>query len=471
MRRREFLGWGAFSAIQMYALMGKGTSQPAVAKASGFRVGELQPQGSGLLEVAKGIRYVALQSGTDTMSDGFAAGAQPDGMAVFDGGNGAYTLLRNQELGDAGFMAKYGIALPTGLKGTWDGPHFADGRYGGVTRVVLDKAVLEAELREGIGQKSQAVRDSRWVLAGTDKNCSGGVLSGGWVTCEESSSPGHGYALFTKPEDEALTDPRPIRSWGRMHREGVALDPETGVVYMTEDRGDGLFYRHVPKRKTAPMSEGRVEALVVEGLSTLDPYPANRSPKTGTPQWQNGQEFPVRWVEIPDPQAAKETCRSQGAKLGCATFNRNEGIVWDADSVWFIASLGGCVNGGQIFQYVPDRTDPSRGKLILQYEVTDRSVLSCPDNLVMAPWGDILMGEDNYSGDHGVTFQHIRGMRPDGSIYTLARNPQVPPGGGTRPGAEFTGLCFSPDGKVLFANVQSPINTTFAFTGDWTGNR
>ena len=69
MRRREFLGWGAMSAIQVVALMGKGTSRPALGKPSGFQVGDLKPQGNGLLEVAKGIRYVALQSGTDIMSD------------------------------------------------------------------------------------------------------------------------------------------------------------------------------------------------------------------------------------------------------------------------------------------------------------------------------------------------------------------------------------------------------------------
>ena len=91
-----------------------------------------------------------------------------------------------------------------------------------------------------------------------------------------------------------------------MHREGVALDPETGTVYMTEDRGDGLFYRHVPDKKNAPMSKGRVEALMVEGIPTLDPYPLDRSPREGTPRWKNGEEFAVRWVEIPDPQASRK---------------------------------------------------------------------------------------------------------------------------------------------------------------------
>jgi secreted PhoX family phosphatase len=101
-------------------------------------------------------------------------------------------------------------------------------------------------------------------------------------------------------------------------------------------------------------------------------------------------------------------------------------------------------------------------------EVTDRRVLSCPDNLIMAPWGDVLMAEDNYQLVEGVRYQYIRGMTPEGNIYDLVKNPQEVPEGATRPGAEFTGLCFSPDGKVLFANLQSPINTTFAIQGPWS---
>ena len=31
-------------------------------------------------------------------------------------------------------------------------------------------------------------------------------------------------------------------------------------------------------------------------------------------------------------------------------------------------------------------------------EVEDRSVVSCPDNLIMTPTGDLLMAEDNLRG-------------------------------------------------------------------------
>ena len=135
--------------------------------------------------------------------------------------------------------------------------------------------------------------------------------------------------------------------------------------------------------------------------------------------------------------------------------------------MWFISSLGGPRKGGQIFQYIPSRKDPSKGTLVLQLEVTDQTVLSCPDNLIMSPWGDVIMGEDNYVLAEGVRHQFVRGLTPSGEVYDLARNPQESPAGSNRPGAEFTGLCFSPDGEVLFVNLQSPMNITFAIRGPW----
>jgi len=34
-------------------------------------------------------------------------------------------------------------------------------------------------------------------------------------------------------------------------------------------------------------------------------------------------------------------------------------------------------------------------------------------------------------------------------------------------GPEFTGACFSPDGQVLFVNVQTPQHMTLAIRGPW----
>ena len=104
-------------------------------------------------------------------------------------------------------------------------PCYDEKYFGGVTRVVLDPAQLQKDLLRA-GKKSSAVVSSNFVLAGTAVNCAGGHFAEGWVTCEESSDAGHGYAFMTLPTDSALTAPRRIDSWGRMHREAVALDPK-----------------------------------------------------------------------------------------------------------------------------------------------------------------------------------------------------------------------------------------------------
>jgi len=38
----------------------------------------------------------------------------------------------------------------------------------------------------------------------------------------------------------------PILAIGRFYHEAVAVDPATGFVYLSEDREDGLLYRHHP---------------------------------------------------------------------------------------------------------------------------------------------------------------------------------------------------------------------------------
>ena len=135
-------------------------------------------------------------------------------------------------------------------------------------------------------------------------------------------------------------------------------------------------------------------------------------------------------------------------------------------SVWFTASLGGAAWAGQIFEIIPDDGDASTGQLVMHLEVEDRSVVSCPDNLIMTPTGDLLMAEDNYAMGPGCTHQHLRIMNRKGQIYDLARNRNNFPEKG-RTGAEFTGACFSPDGQYLFVNVQNPENVTLAIRGPW----
>ena len=51
-------------------------------------------------------------------------------------------------------------------------------------------------------------------------------------------------------------------------------------------------------------------------------------------------------------------------------------------------------------------------------------------------------------------------MTPSGQEYVIADNPYT--------SSELAGVCFSPDGKTLFVNIQDR-GLTLAITGPWVG--
>jgi hypothetical protein len=55
----------------------------------------------------------------------------------------------------------------------------------------------------------------------------------------------------------------------RFNHEAAAVDPSTGYVYLTEDRGDSLFYRFVPNQPNNLSAGGILYALKI--LNSLAP--------------------------------------------------------------------------------------------------------------------------------------------------------------------------------------------------------
>jgi secreted PhoX family phosphatase len=70
----------------------------------------------------------------------------------------------------------------------------------------------------------------------------------------------------------------------------------------------------------------------------------------------------------------------------------------------------------------------------------------------VSPFGDLFICED------GDGEQFVVGVTPKGKLYHFARN--------AINDREFAGVCFSPDGRTMFVNIQDP-GITFAIWGDW----
>jgi secreted PhoX family phosphatase len=392
----------------------------------------LQPDPAGILDLPEGFTYRVLERHGDLMDDGFRVPGKPDGMGCFAGPAGSNTLvlMRNHELEPG----QDDLGPYTGAQAM---PSVAyrpeDGSPGGVTRVVVDATTFTR-------------RSSNLVLAGSARNCAGGRSPWGWLTCEETLTEGHGYVFLCDPSASRVQAPVPVPALGKMNHEAAVVDPETFVTYLTEDRGDSCFYRFVPDEPGVRLgleTRGRLQALRI----------ASQPRRDMNVQVAKGDTFEVEWVDLPEPGAEDDSLRYQGAERGAALFRRGEGLFFHDGAVFFTATTGGPASGGQIWRYVP--THPEGGTLHLLAQVEDRRVLDMPDNLCVAPWGDVVMAED---GDNPRRPQELlRILSPSGQVKNLARN-------ALGNGGEFAGVCLSPDGQALFANLQSD-GLTVVITG------
>lgn len=171
----------------------------------------------------------------------------------------------------------------------------------------------------------------------------------------------------------------------------------------------------------------------------------------------------TQWIDLDDVDGDKNDLRLRGAALGAATFARGEGLTVAGDQFAFTCTLGGPARLGQILAYKPSpfegtaREQESPGQLTLIAEADKESLFNNCDNLTMAPWGDLIVCEDT---DDNSNHCALVGVRPDGSQYLLANNAYSD--------SELAGVCFSPDRKTMFVNIQYP-GMTVAITGPWPG--
>ena len=458
-RRRFLKQAGAvaigFSGLRAFVACSSGDRLDPSLIAAGF--GPLKSDPDKVLDLPDQFVCRVISKMGDRMADGLLVPAAADGMATFEGPDGTTLLLRNHEV-NVETPPEYGpfgdsnqLVSKVESSRIYDaGADPAIGPcLGGVTTLVYDT------------RRQEVVREFL-SLAGTLRNCAGGPTPWGtWVTCEESveraggaCAKDHGYnfevAAFAQP---ALVEPIPLRAMGRCNHEAIAVDPNSGILYQTEDRPDGLLYRFICNTPGNLRDGGRLQAMAAVGRPSLD-----------VRNWEEqtvavGESLDVRWIDLEDVESPEDNLRDQGFAQGCMRFARGEGMWWGDDSAYFACTNGGSTRTGQIWRYRPSPAEGSPeedripGRLELFIEPNQGKLIENADNLTVAPWGDLIVCEDSGGDDR------ILGVTPEGKIYTLAHNPYH--------NSEFAGAVFSPDGSTLFVNIQFA-GLTLAITGPWT---
>ncbi len=457
--RRTFLRQGGLVAL---GFMGLYQFVQPVAQAGNLRLGrgygDLLPDPEGILNLPRGFSYKIISRSGQPMKDGFLVPGNPDGMGTFAGKNGRVIIVRNHELSADSFdKGPFGegnkLFAKVAKRAFYDQGKGTLPSLGGTTTLVYNPATGEVE-------------NEFLSLGGTLRNCAGGITPwGSWLTCEETTlnagdlegqlEQDHGY-VFEVPASEVvkLVEAKPIKEMGRFNHEAVAVDPKTSIVYLTEDRGDGLFYRFIPTVPGKLNKGGKLQALAIKGQKSRDTR--NWKDLTG-PKFPINEGLEVEWVDLDKIDAPKDDLRHRGFESGAAVFARGEGIWFGEGELYFACTNGGEISAGQIFKYIPGGKEGKKddagspGKLELFAEPNDREILKSCDNLAIAPWGDLLLCEDD-------KHPFVVGISPEGEYYKLAENVGFP--------SEFAGGVFSPDGSTYFVNIQGA-GLTLAITGPW----
>ncbi|MEM9862265.1 MAG: alkaline phosphatase PhoX [Myxococcota bacterium] len=260
------------------------------------------------------------------------------------------------------------------------------------------------------------------LLQRTSMNCAGGPTPWHtWLSCEEIDK---GRVFECDPWGEQTSVLRP--ALGVFRHEAVTVDTDRGHLYLTEDVGDGAFYRFVPDGLNEAgflnLARGQLEVAVVDA--------SNR----------------VSWVTVPDPQFEGEVATRYQVE-GSAVFNGGEGIWYHDDRVYFSTK-----GDNRVWSY-----NAMTSALSVLYDAAEQAEpppLRGVDNITVSCCGDVLVAEDG--GE-----MRIVSILPSGELIPLVQIEG-------QDESEITGPAFDPSGTRLYFNSQRGVDGN-GFTYEITG--
>lgn len=377
-RRREFLQTGLVAAGAL--AFGPSFWQQALAapvRQGAGPYGPLQdPDANGLMLPDGFSSRVVAQGGQPVSGTSYVWHTWSDGAATFGTGDGGWILVSNSE-------------VPGG---------------GGASAIRFDS--------------DGDITDAYSILSGTSSNCAGGRTPWGtWLSCEEVDD-GQVWECDPTGDDDAVARP----ALGVFKHEAVAVDPNRGHLYLTEDLGDGGLYRFTPD-SPGDLSDGLLEIAKV------------------------GSDGTVKWKEVPDPSASSTPTRNQVP--GVKRFRRGEGIWFDSGMVYIATT-----EDAKIHVY-----DVARKRIKVLYKAADfnNPPLTNPDNITVSRSGDLFVCDNSHDG----TPFDICIITPGRKISRFVKVTGTQHGdpNSDTVGSEPTGVVFSPSGRRLyFASQRAFVN-------------